>query len=208
MLRGSPEKPWQDFRRAGIFGTSANFDRLTAINGRRSGRRHSVGDRAAVLGRLTFSILVPFPAVAALPAAYKRAADAWPTLPTSHNCRALRQVAGPFRQVPSRKSCRLAMRPIIRPSFAVAAGRAAGLVERRGGWRPGQSGLAARSGGLAAVLAFPVGKIGGAAAFFGGQKGGYGPAAGSGIRSGKSAGGRPAPAAHAARLGSWQARRC
>jgi hypothetical protein len=43
--------------------------------------------RAAGIGRLTFSILVSFPAVAALPAAYKRAADARPTLPTSHNCR-------------------------------------------------------------------------------------------------------------------------
>ena len=46
--------------------------------------------------------------------------------------------------------------------------------------------MAAGSGGLAADLAFPVGKIGGAAAaFFGGQKGGYGPAAGSGISVGK-----------------------
>jgi hypothetical protein len=74
----------------------------------------------------------------------------------------------------------------MRPPFALAAGRAAGLVERRGGWRPGQSSSRPGRAGWRRSLAFPVGKIGGAAAaFFGGQKRGYGPAAGSGISVGK-----------------------
>jgi len=69
---------------------------------------------------------------------------------------------------------------------------------------------AAGSGGLVAVLAFPVGKIDGAAAdFLGGPVGGSGPAAGSGAfgRENRAAGGRlmwPVTA----RLGSCQARRC
>ena len=44
VLRGSPRKPCAGFRREGIFGTSANFDRPTASNRRRSGRRPSGGD--------------------------------------------------------------------------------------------------------------------------------------------------------------------
>ena len=141
--------------------------------------------QAAALGWRTFSILVPFPPWRR----WQRRINALPT--HGGRCRlritagALHQVAGPFRQVPSRKGCRPAARPIMRPPFAVAAGRAAGLVERRGGWRPGQSSSRPGRAGCRRSLAFSVGKIGGAAAFFGGQKGGYGPAAGSGISVGK-----------------------
>ena len=47
VLRGSPEKPCAGFSPGSIFGSSANFNRPTAINGRRSGRCASVGDPAA-----------------------------------------------------------------------------------------------------------------------------------------------------------------
>jgi hypothetical protein len=111
--------------------------------------------QAAALGWRTFSILVPFPPWRR----WQRRINALPT--HGGRCRlritagALRQVAGLFRQVPSRKGCRTAVRPIIRPSFARAAGRAAAPVEWHGGWRPWSKQLTARSGGLAAIPSVP-----------------------------------------------------
>ncbi len=118
--------------------------------------------------RLTFSIPVPIPAVAALPAAYKRAADAMPTLPTSNNCRdtspSCRPLSSssiadklPARRAPDHTS-------IIWHSAVGSPARSSGgpcRAVRPAAW---SSGTAAGSGGLAAVLAFPVGKIGGPAA--------------------------------------------
>ena len=126
--------------------------------------------------RLTFSIPVPIPAVAALPAAYKRAADAMPTLPTSHSCRDTSPSCRPLSSSSIADKLPAGRAPdhtsIIWHSAAGSPARSSGgpcRAVRPAAW---SSGTAAGSGGLAAVLAFPVGKIGGPAA-------GY-PAAGSG----------------------------
>ena len=165
VLRGSPEKPCAGFspgKHLRDFGQLRPADRNQSVGDPGGGLRSAI--RAAALGRLTFSILVPFPPWRR----WQRRINALPT--HGGRCRlriiagALHQVAGPFRQVPSRKGCRPAARPIMRPPFAVAAGRAAGLVERRGGWRPGQSSPRPGRAGCRRSLAFPVGKIGGAAA--------------------------------------------
>jgi len=87
VLRGSPEKPCAGFSPGKHLGTSANFDRPTAISVRRSGRRASFGDPAGGARLADLLDSRSLSAVAALAAAYKRAADAWRTLPTSHNCR-------------------------------------------------------------------------------------------------------------------------
>jgi hypothetical protein len=169
VLRGSPRKPCAGFSPGRHL---RNFRQFQPTN-----RKQWSAIRAAGIRRLTFSILVSFPAVAVLPAAYKRAADARPTLPTSHNCR------------DTSPSCRLLSSSSIAEKLPAGHTpdhtpilRPVRLVERRGGWRPGQSGPAARSGGLAAVLSFPFGKIDGAAAGFSAARlGGYEPAAGSGV---------------------------
>jgi hypothetical protein len=79
VLRGSPRKPCAGFSPGRHL---RNFRQFQPTN-----RKQWSAIAPAGLGRLTFSIPVAIPAVAALPAAYKRAADARPTLPTSHNCR-------------------------------------------------------------------------------------------------------------------------
>ena len=134
VLRGSPRKPCagfspgrhlRDFRQFRPADRNQRSAIRAAAFGRRSGRR--------CFGRLTFSILVSFPAVAALPAAYKRAADARPTLPTSHNCRG------------TSPSCR----PLSSSSIAekLPAGRAPDHTLdpfARCGWSSGGPGRAAR----------------------------------------------------------------
>ena len=138
---------------------------------RAAGLRSAI--RAAGLGRLTFSIPVPIPAVAALPAAYKRAADA---MPTSHSCRDTSPSCRPLSSSSIADKLPASRAPdhtsIIWHSAAGSPARSSGgpcRAVRPAAW---SSGTAAGSGGLAAVLAFPVGKIGGPAA-------GY-PAAGAG----------------------------
>ena len=142
-----------------------------------------VAIRAAGLGRLTFSIPVPIPAVAALPAAYKRAADAMPTLPTSHSCRDTSPSCRPLSSSSIAEKLPAGRAPDHTPIIGTArpvprrsSGGPCRAARRLAAW---SSGTAAGSGGLAAVLAFPVGKIGGPAAGF--------PAAGGRLR----AGGRP-----------------
>ena len=118
--------------------------------------------------RLTFSIPVPIPAGAALPAAYKRATDAMPTLPTSHSCRDTSPSCRPLSSSSIADKLPAGRAPdhtsIIWHSAAGSPARSSGgpcRAVRPAAW---SSGTAAGSGGLAAVLAFPVGKIGGPAA--------------------------------------------
>ena len=198
------------FAGSGIFGTSADFDRLTAINGRRSGRRPSLGDPGGGLGRLTFSIPVPFPAVAALPAAYKRAADARPTLPTSHNCRDTSPSCRPLSSSSIAEKLPAGHAPdhtpILRPVRLVerrawSSGAAAGgLVKRPGG-------RLRRAGGGPSVPIREDRRRGGR--LFGGQVGAMGRRPGpvfSVGKIGRPAGGSGGPCR--SRLGSCQARRC
>ena len=110
--------------------------------------------RAADLGRLTFSILVPFPPWRR----WQRRINALP--PHGGRCRlritagALHQVAGPFRQVPSRKGCRPAA-PDHAPTIR-RCGWSSGGPGRTAWWLAAWSKqLAARSGGLAAIPSVP-----------------------------------------------------
>ena len=156
-------------------GSPAARRQPAAVDGRRSGRVACRWPPGSGL-RLTFSIPVPIPAVAALPAAYKRAADAMPTLPTSHSCRDTSPSCRPLSSSSIADKLPAGRAPdhtsIIWHSAAGSPARSSGgpcRAVRPAAW---SSGTVAGSGGLAAVLAFPVGKIDGPAA-------GY-PAAGSG----------------------------
>lgn len=165
--------------------------------------------RAEGVGRLTFSIPVAIPAVAALPAAYKRAADARRTLSTSHNCRGTSSSCRPLSSSSIAGGRPAGQTPPASDASPALAGRAAGLVRRRrggGGGRPGQRGPAAQVR-LAAVLRFRSGGLAARRPVLRRLASGNGPAASSSVFGGGESGkGRPIPAALAARIGSCQAR--
>ena len=176
---------------------------------RAAGLRSAI--RAAGLGRLTFSIPVPIPAVAALPAAYKRAADAMPTLPTSHSCRDTSPSCRPLSSSSIAEKLPAGHAPDHSPIIRLV--RLAGLVERWA-WSSGAAagGLVKRPGGrLRRAGGGPSSSRPGRSAArrpaFQRPGGRFRRAGGRPrcFRSGRSAARWPAPAG--SRLGSCQARR-